>query len=104
MASRLGVEPLDLVDRQLEADQVVRREAVEDPVARLAVDPELGEQLAVEVGVAEPDHGARQPAASSAALSTSITSAVPSGAGAPISSTPAWVNSRIWPRCGLTAR
>ena len=30
------------------------------PVARLAVHPHLVEQLAVEVGVAEPDHGPRQ--------------------------------------------
>ena len=36
---------------------VVRCEAVEDRLAgAIAVDAELGEQLAVEVGVAEPDH------------------------------------------------
>ena len=39
---------------------VVGRQAVEDPRPRLPVDAELGEQLAVEVRVAEPDHRARQ--------------------------------------------
>ena len=33
-------------------------EAGEDGVARLALDPDLFQKLAVEVGVAEPDHGA----------------------------------------------
>ena len=47
---------------------------------------------------------AGSPAASSAAHSTSITSIVPPGASAPISSSPAWRNSRCWPRCGVTAR
>ena len=37
------------------------REPVEDPRALLSLDPELGEQLAVEVGVAEPEDGAVQP-------------------------------------------
>jgi hypothetical protein len=45
-----------------------------------------------------------RPAASSAATSTSTTSAVPSGASGPISSIPACMNSRIWPRWGLTPR
>ena len=36
-------------------------EPAEDGVARLALDPELGQQAAVEVGVAEPDHGAVEP-------------------------------------------
>ena len=39
----------------------MRRELRQQRVARLALDPELGEQLAVEVGVAEPDHGAVEP-------------------------------------------
>ena len=54
----------------------------EDPLARLAVDAELVEQLAVEVGVAEADRGVAQPGrVERARTSTSITSAVPSGAG-----------------------
>ena len=40
---------------------VVRGEPLEDALARRLVDPELLEQLAVEVGVAEPDHRPRQP-------------------------------------------
>ena len=50
--------PSQLGELGLEADQVVGGEAGEDRVARLALDAELGEQLAVEVGVAEADHGA----------------------------------------------
>ena len=72
----------------------------------LALDPQLGEELAVEVGVAEADHGpCRGPAASSAAhrgpRPPPRSRRAPS---APISSTPAWANSRICPRCGRTAR
>ena len=46
-----------------------------------ALDAQLVEELAVQVGVAEADHRAVSPTASSAAARTSITSAVPSGAG-----------------------
>ena len=39
----------------------MHREPLEDGVPRLALDPELGEELAVEVGVPQPDHGTGQP-------------------------------------------
>ena len=57
----LVADPLDGGELGLEADQVVGREPLEDRVARLSLDAVLGEQLAVEVGVAEPDHGPVQP-------------------------------------------
>ena len=53
--------PSQLGELDLEADQVVGGEAAEDRVARLALDAELGQQLAVEVGVAEADHRAVEP-------------------------------------------
>ncbi len=56
-----GVEALDLVDLHLQADQVVRRELIEDALALLPLYAQLGQQLAEKVGVAEPDHGPVQP-------------------------------------------
>ena len=57
----MRVQPFDLVDGHLEADEVVLREPVEDAGrGRSPCDPELGEQLAVEVGVAEAEDGALQ--------------------------------------------
>ena len=50
--------PSQLGELDLEPDQVVGGKATEDRVARLALDPELAQQLAVKVGVAEADHGA----------------------------------------------
>ena len=61
MAHLLLADPLERGELGLEPDQVVRRQPLEDRVARLALDPELFEQLAVEIGVAEPDHGPVQP-------------------------------------------
>ncbi len=49
--------PSQLGELDLEADEVVGGQAAEERVARLSVDPELGQQLAVEIGVAEADHG-----------------------------------------------
>ena len=57
----LVADPLDRRELRLEADQVVSREPFENRVARLPLDAELGQQLAIEVGVAEPDHGAVEP-------------------------------------------
>ena len=57
----VGVEALDRVHLHLQPHQVVLAEAVEHPAAGLTLDPELGQQLAVEVGVAEAEHGAVQP-------------------------------------------
>ena len=67
--------------------------------------PRAREQLAVEVGVAEADHRAVEPGRVERRLEhlDHLGGARPAPA-APISSTPAWTNSRIWPRCGRTAR
>ena len=58
MATCSVADSLDRGELGLEPDQIVCGQAGDDRVARLALDAVLGQQLAVEVGVAEPDHGA----------------------------------------------
>src|SRR5439155_61817 len=53
--TRAGID-LELADRRLEADEVVHRELLEEAPAAVVRNPELVEELTVEIGVAEADH------------------------------------------------
>ena len=100
----LVADALGKLQLLLQPDEVVHRELLQQGVAGLALDPQLRQRLAVEVGVAEPDHRPPQADRVQRRLQHLHHLGGPPGASGPINSTPAWANWRIWPRCGRTAR